>query len=141
MPSDGELTRLAERKLLLQARADVRRWECAAAAAELARPLAYVDHGYEAWRRISPIARALGLPLGLIATRLVQRRRGHRARSGRWATLLSAVPAVIRGIKLVNSLRAAARTEDIRRAPIGDGDAAPSPRLNSLRGEAPRLHL
>jgi hypothetical protein len=98
----GELDELAERKMLLQARIAVRRWECAAAAVEVARPIAFLDRGIEMWQRVSPIVKFLALPAGLFLTRFIKPR-GVRAgvrKTGKIAAFLSALPMIIRVVKM-----------------------------------------
>ena len=100
MYPSGELKRLADRKALLQARIAVRRWECAAAASELARPLALIDRGLEIWRRIAPFVKILSVPLGLIATRAITRKRkGKAAGRSKLGMLMTMLPLIVRGIR------------------------------------------
>lgn len=108
MYPSGELKRLSDRKVLLQARIAVRRWEMAAAATEIARPLAMIDRGLQTWRRISPFVKVLGVSLGLFMPRLLARRvRSGSVGKGKLAALLGALPLIVRGIKVVQAARAA----------------------------------
>ena len=107
----GQLTELAARKTLLQARIAVRRWECAAAMVEIARPLAFVDRGVAAWRRISPIVKVLAIPAGVFLTQFFRRKGARTAakKSGRMAAVMAALPVILRGVKMVQEMRAAHR--------------------------------
>ena len=103
-----ELAALRQRKMVLQARIAVRRWETAEAAIELSRPLAIVDRGIDTWRRISPLIKVLAVPVGLMLARLLKARRTAAGRSGGiFALLLGALPAILRGMKFAQQMRAA----------------------------------
>src|SRR3954447_4678213 len=102
----GELVELAERKRLLQARIDVHRWECAAAAAELSRPIAMIDRGVATWRRISPFAKLLGIPAGIFLTRFLKKKSEREGdpearKKSKVAAVLTALPVILKGVKLV----------------------------------------
>jgi len=110
----GELKALASRKAILQARIAVRRWESAQAAAELAHPIALVDRGVEMWRRISPFVKLLAVPGGLLLAKLWKSRHPGRGWSGgKIGMLLAALPAILRGVKFFQAMRAthAGRTQ------------------------------
>jgi len=108
MYPDRELTELTERKQLLQARIALRRWECAAAAAELARPVAGIDRAVGAWRRVSPFVKFLGVPAGFLLTRFISgKRKSPMASKGKLGLLLTALPLIVRGAKVVMAVRAA----------------------------------
>ena len=97
----GELELLAARKALLQTRIAIRRWEIAAAATEVTRPIAALDRGLAAWHRISPFVKLLGVPLGLILTRIISRKRqGKPTGKSKFAAFMTALPIIIRGINL-----------------------------------------
>jgi hypothetical protein len=98
-----ELSELAERKRLLQARIEVRRWECAAAAEELSRPIAVVDRGIELWKKISPFVKFIGLPMTFLGARKVL----HHAGRGKLSKLLGLLPVVLRTARTVMQMRAA----------------------------------
>jgi hypothetical protein len=98
-----ELTRLAARKALVQARIELRRWECAQAAAQLSRPIALIDRGIALWRRISPFVKLMGLPAALLGARKILR----HTRGGKWTKLAAMLPAILRGAKVVMQMRAA----------------------------------
>jgi hypothetical protein len=109
MYPNGELAELAERKALLQARIEVRRWECAAAAFELSRPIAALDRGIEFWHRIAPFAKLLAIPAGIMLTRFLGKRRragGPAAKRGKIAATIAAIPMILRGVKLFGQMRA-----------------------------------
>ncbi len=119
----GELERLAERKMVLQARIAVRRWESAEAAAELARPLAMVDHGLAVWRRISPLMKVIAVPAGLLLIKAMKwRRASHGGHGGKFGMLLGALPMVMQGVKLFQQMRAARASSNGQHA-----EPAPAP--------------
>ena len=108
MYPSGELKRLADRKVLLQARIAVRRWEMAVAAAEVARPIASIDRGLEVWRRISPFVKLFGVSLGLLIPRIIARRhKGKPTGKSKFAAFMTALPLIIRGINMVKQAHAA----------------------------------
>jgi hypothetical protein len=113
MYPSGQLAELATRKAMLQARIAVRRWECAAAAVELARPVALLDRGIEMWRRVSPIAKILVVPAGLFVAQLLRRRGAASApkKAGKMAAVMAAWPLVMQGWKMVQEIRAAKKTQ------------------------------
>ena len=97
----GELDLLAARKALLQTRIAIRRWEVAAAATEITRPIAAIDRGLAVWHRISPFVKVLGIPLGLLLTRIVSRKRqGKSTGKSKFAAFMTALPLIIRGVNL-----------------------------------------
>lgn len=98
-----ELAALAERKRLLQARIEVRRWECALAAVELSRPIGMVDRGIEMWKRISPFLKLLGIPMTLLGARKLMRRTGR----SKLSKVMALLPVVLRGARAVMQMRAA----------------------------------
>lgn len=108
MYPSGDLTELEQRKKLLLARIAVRRWECAIAATELARPIALVDRGLELWHRVAPFVKLLGLPAAFVALRRF--RRGAPARRsgsrGRLGMVLQMLPLILRGARAVIAFRA-----------------------------------
>jgi hypothetical protein len=103
MYPNRDLAGLAARKAIVHARIEVRRWECAAAFVELSRPIAMVDRGIEAWRKISPFVKMIGLPVGLLGLRKVLRRGGR----GKWSKIAAMMPAILRGAKMVMQMRGA----------------------------------
>jgi hypothetical protein len=66
-----ELIRLAAYKTALRRDIALRRVECAAAAARVTQPLAWLDRMLAFWRRLSPLAQFAAVPLGFLATRTV----------------------------------------------------------------------
>ena len=105
---NGELSRLAAKKIVLQSRIAVRRLECVVAAAEVARPIAVLDRGIEAWHRFAPFLKLLGVPLGLLLTRIVSRKRkGKPTGKSKFAAFMTALPIVLRGINLAKRAFAA----------------------------------
>ena len=113
----AELNRLAARKTVLQARITVRRLECTLAAMELTRPLAAIDRGIATWHRISPFLKILGVPLGLLVTRIVSRRRkGKPTGKSKFAALMTALPLIMRVVNMVKDTRAGRATHAGRTA-------------------------
>ena len=104
----GELVELEQRKAILRARISVRRWECAIAAAELARPISYLDRAVEMWHRVSPFVKVLAIPGGLLLSRMLRRRRASTKmrKKGKIAALIAALPLIIRGVKMALQIRA-----------------------------------
>lgn len=98
-----ELDALAARKAIVQARIEVRRWECVQAAQALSRPIAVVDRGLELWRRISPLVKLMGLPAAFLGARKIFRKAGP----GKWSKLAALLPAIFRGARIVMQMRAA----------------------------------
>ena len=106
-----ELDRLAARKTVLQARITVRRLECTLAVMEIARPLTAIDRGLATWHRISPFLKILGVPLGLLLTRIVARKRkGKPAGKSTFAALMTALPIIMRVVNMVKDMRAGRAT-------------------------------
>jgi hypothetical protein len=88
MYPDGELTRLAAHKAVLQRGIARRRSQCAAAAARLARPLAWLDRALAFWRRLSPLAQFATVPLGWLVKRAVFPRWKILGTLARWSPLV-----------------------------------------------------
>jgi hypothetical protein len=104
----GELKRLADRKVMLRARIAVRRWEMAAAAAEVARPVAAFDRGLQIWHRISPFVKLFGVSLGILIPRIIARRsKGKPTGRSKFAAFMAALPLIVRGINMVKAAHAA----------------------------------
>src|SRR5215207_7729721 len=115
MYPSGELKRLEERKVLLRARIAVRRWETAAAAVRIARPIGALDRALEVWHRISPFVKLMAVPLGLIIPRIIARkRRGKPTGKSKFAALMAALPLIIRGMNMVKDARAAHAAHKMR---------------------------
>ena len=107
MYPNGELNRLAARKTLLQARIAVRRLECTLAVAEIARPFAWIDHLLQTWHRVSPMLKALGVPLALLITRILTRKRkGKPTGKSKFAALMTALPIIMRFVNMIKDARA-----------------------------------
>ena len=108
MYPSGELKRLADRKVLLQARIAVRRWEMTAAAVSIARPIAFIDRMLDTLHRISPFLKLAAVPLGLLLPRIIARKReGKPTGKSKFAALMTALPLIIRGINMAKDARAA----------------------------------
>lgn len=90
-----ELNRLAAYKIWLRHRIVRRRAECATAAAQLARPVAWVDRVVEFWRRLSPLTVA-AVPFGLLLQRTLFPRMKIFGALLRWAPL---VFNLLRGVR------------------------------------------
>ena len=71
MYPSGELSNLARRKAVLQARISLDRLRCVALAAEVARPINWLDRALNQLRKISPIVKLAAVPLGLLLSRAV----------------------------------------------------------------------
>jgi hypothetical protein len=94
----GELTQLSVRKAMVRVRIAEHRWQCVEAGTELARPVEVVDGLLAKWRRISPVAKAIGTPLALLALRqLVFKRLRHIAAIAR------AMPLIFQTARMVSS--------------------------------------
>lgn len=121
----GDLKELQHRKAMLQARIAVRRWECTVAATELSRPIASLDRILAAWQRISPMAKLLAVPAGMMLARLFGRGTGGgRKKRGKLGTLLALAPLIFRGAKMAMSMRAAfAADRQARSARVARGTA------------------
>ena len=87
MYSDRELNRLAAHKAALRGRIAVRRVECAAAAAGVARPLAWLDRATSFWRSLSPLAQLAVVPIGYLITRHLSPRLKILGAVARWGPL------------------------------------------------------
>ena len=83
----AELNRLAAHKAVLRRRIAAQRRDCAAAAAVLARPVAWLDRAITLGRQFLPLARAVLGPLGL-AWAWWRHRPARPAPSHRWLPLL-----------------------------------------------------
>lgn len=89
MYAHRELSRLAEKRVLLQLDIALRRSECVRAAARVARPLEWLDRAVAFWRRISPLARMAIVPLALLAGRRLLPSRGFMGSVLRWGPLVA----------------------------------------------------
>lgn len=105
-----DLTDLARRKALLQANIALCRLDCRTAATALTRPIALIDRGLAMWRRVSPAAKLFAIPAGLLVSRFFGRSRPGRSRGGKFATVMSLVPLILRGAKLAMAARTAFTT-------------------------------
>jgi hypothetical protein len=84
----GELTSLAADKSALRRRIRARRSECAAAAARLAQPIAWIDRAHAGWRRLSPLVKLAAVPIGLLVGRLRIRHLRTAGAVLRWSPLV-----------------------------------------------------
>ncbi len=84
-----ELIRLAAHKARRRRDISLRRAECASAAAQIARPLAWLDQAMALWRKISPVAKLAAIPLAIVTGRKLLPRVKILGTLLRWA------PAVI----------------------------------------------
>jgi hypothetical protein len=73
----GELTRLSVRKAMVRVRIAEHRWQCVEAGNNLSRPVEVVDGLLAKWRQISPVAKAVGTPLVLLAVKKLFLKRLH----------------------------------------------------------------
>ena len=96
-----ELIRLAGRKAALHRVITRRRAQCVEAAAEVAKPLVWLDRMMAYWRQLSPLARLAVVPLGFIAQRTLFSSSKILGSLVRWAPL--AFTALRRGFQAVRS--------------------------------------
>ncbi len=87
MYSDRELNRLAALKAALRHRIALRRVQCAAAAARLARPIAWLDRALAFWRQLSPFMKLAAVPAGILVTRAFAPRLKVLGALARWGPL------------------------------------------------------
>ncbi len=69
MHPDRELTRLAAHKAARRRDIALHRAQCAGAAARALQPVAWLDHKLVLWRQLSPIAKFVAVPLGMLLKR------------------------------------------------------------------------
>lgn len=91
----GELTRLLDRKAELRRRIAVSRLACMIDAAEVTRPLAWLDQVAATWRGMRPLVRLAAVPLGLWLLRSFRRRFRVVSTVLRWGPL---VLGALRGV-------------------------------------------
>lgn len=87
----GELTKLAARKDLLRRRIALRRVATIVVAQRIVRPLRLVDRIVGEWRRLSPLVKLAGIPLGALLGRSLHRRRRLIGKLIRWGPVLASV--------------------------------------------------
>jgi hypothetical protein len=102
MYPSGELNVLALRKAAVQARIAAHRWQCAAAAVELARPLAWIDRAHARWKSISPLAKMIGTPVAMLLGRKLFQKLG----GGNLGMLARSAPAILEAVKMFAKARA-----------------------------------
>lgn len=100
MPPARHLDELARRKEAVRARIALHREACAAAAVELARPLALVDQGLRLWRAVPAPARWTGVAAAFFATRKLSRGVGGLR------SMLRYVPMAVQAFQAVKRFRA-----------------------------------
>lgn len=98
MYPQSELDRLAAHKVGLRRSIALRRADCAVAAAEVIRPLEWLDRAIAMVRRMTPLARFAALPVGLFVQRLLFPRKKIFGSILRWAPL---IVGAVRGIGAV----------------------------------------
>ncbi len=91
-----ELNRLAAHKASLRREIGFCRFQCAEAAARVAKPLVWLDRAVAFGRRISPLAFFAALPVGLVAQRTVFSRFKLLGSLVRWGPL---VFSAVRGLR------------------------------------------
>jgi len=99
MYPSGELDNLARRKAVVQARISLDRLRCVTLAAEVARPINWLDRTLIQLRKISPIMKLAAVPLGLLLSRAVLPGK-KRNLMGRAARLL---PLLVSALKMFRS--------------------------------------
>jgi hypothetical protein len=82
-----DLNRLAAHKAFLRRGIARRRRQCAEAAVRVARPLEWLDRALAFWRRLSPLATAAAVPLGLLVSRALFSRWRILGALTRWGPL------------------------------------------------------
>ena len=97
----GSLKELALRKALLQARIELRRFECVAESRLLVEPLEKVDVWRERLRRIGPY-----LPFGLAVLALWRRPSAAEPARPRGRGLLGWLPVVFQGVRAFQKIKA-----------------------------------
>ncbi|MBL9200175.1 MAG: hypothetical protein JNL39_06690 [Opitutaceae bacterium] len=91
MYPQAELTRLAAHKAALRRDIAGHRAQCAAAAARLSQPLAWIDQLLSSWRKMAPLAQLAAVPLAFLATRTAFPRLKFIAPLVRWAPTVVSV--------------------------------------------------
>lgn len=91
MYPDQELSRLADHKARLRRDIATQRIACVQAAAQVARPLAWLDRVMALWRRLPPLAKFAAVPLGILFQRAAMPRRGWLGSLTRWGPLAFSV--------------------------------------------------
>ena len=99
-----ELAQLAAHKAALRRNIALHRAECVAAAARVARPLAWLDRVVALWRRLSPLAAISLVPLGLLLKRTFGPRLRILASLVKWGPL---VFGAVRGVSAAVKARGA----------------------------------
>jgi hypothetical protein len=99
MYPSGELDQLAVRKAAIRLRIAGHRWQCVQTGAELARPIEWVDDAWDQWRRISPVAKAVGLPVLLMVMKKFSGRLGGFASLAKWAPMVFQTARMFAGQK------------------------------------------
>jgi hypothetical protein len=95
MYPDGEMTRLAARKVALRRDIALHRAQCAAVAARVVQPLEWLDRALAFWRQLSPLAQIAAVPLGIFVQRTVFRRRKILRTLMRWGPLVFGAARVV----------------------------------------------
>ena len=87
MYPNTELTRLSAHKDAVRRRISGRREATAVALAGAVRPLEWVDRALAMWRKVSPVAKVVALPLALLLKKTLFRRAKILGTLVRWAPL------------------------------------------------------
>ena len=93
----GELTAVLARKAGLRRRIARSRLECLVNAAEVTRPIAWLDHAIETWRQMQPLLRLAVVPLGFCLMRLFGPRVRVLPQLLRWGPLVRSAFRVFTG--------------------------------------------
>ena len=88
MYPERELRRLGARKAVLIMRIGLRRAECAEAAANVARPIEWLDRARDFLEKIKPFAMIAAVPIGFLTARAASRPMRVLGSIARWAPLL-----------------------------------------------------
>ena len=110
---ENDLNRIAARRAALQLDITSRRIQCAAGAARVAQPLAWLDQLTAAWRQLSPLAQFAVVPLGFLVQRAVFPRSSFLRLVVRWAPVAL---GVLRGLDVAVKCVGSAHSQATRRA-------------------------
>jgi hypothetical protein len=99
MYPDSELTHLSWHKAALRHRISLQREVCAAAAADVVRPLVWLDRATTLWKQIRPFAKLAAIPLALLAKRMIFPRFKLFGSLFRWG------PAIFGAFRMASAMR------------------------------------
>lgn len=91
-----ELNRLAIRKVALRRSITLHRLQCTKAAAEVVRPLQWLDRLMSTWRQFSPLTKLAAVPLGYLVKRTISSRLKLLGSLFRWIPIVYGAADAIR---------------------------------------------